>query len=163
MKSNKAFTLIELLVVVLIIGILTAIAVPKYQKAVGKSRLSTIKNLIQSVANAEEAYYLANDKYTTDFNDLDITKPNDISCIVWDENNGGAVACEVYIGPTKARYYYYLNTGANSNSTHIIHCACFSMDKTDVCHQVCQNDSGQTAQQAICNTSGGYCYYTKYR
>ncbi len=73
--KKQAFTLIELLVVVLIIGILAAIAVPQYQKAVVKSRLSTLKDLVSSMKNAEEVYYLANGKYTDKFEDLDITLP----------------------------------------------------------------------------------------
>ena len=66
------FTLIELLIVVLIIGILAAIALPKYQKAVMKSRYNTLKNLTKSIFVAEHAYYLANGKYTEELEDLDI-------------------------------------------------------------------------------------------
>lgn len=66
------FTLIELLVVILIIGILAAVALPQYQKAVEKSRLAEGITLLRSVADAEKLFYLANNTYTTDFNDLDI-------------------------------------------------------------------------------------------
>ena len=55
-KNKKGFTLLELLVVVLIIGILSAVALPQYQKAVEKSRATEAITLLGSLANAEEIY-----------------------------------------------------------------------------------------------------------
>ena len=62
-KNKRAFTLIELLVVVLIIGVLTAVAVPQYKKAVQKSRYSTLMPLAQGLAQGNEIYFLANGQY----------------------------------------------------------------------------------------------------
>ena len=71
-KMKKGFTLIELLVVVLIIGILTAIAVPKYQMAIAKSRLANIKYVFASIRQAQESYYTAHGEYANNIEDLDI-------------------------------------------------------------------------------------------
>ena len=72
---KKAFTLIELLVVVLIIGILSAIALPQYRMAVAKTQYATVKQLVTAIKNAQEVYYLANGSYTTSVEDLDIDFP----------------------------------------------------------------------------------------
>ena len=62
MMNKKAFTLIELLVVVLIIGILAAIALPQYQKAVIKSRFSEAVTNTRSLMNAAEVCEMENGK-----------------------------------------------------------------------------------------------------
>jgi type II secretory pathway pseudopilin PulG len=70
--SPWSFILIEMLVVVLITGILAAIALPQYQKAVDRARIQEALSNLQSIANAEEAYYLTTGSYTNDFRKLDI-------------------------------------------------------------------------------------------
>ncbi len=77
--NNGGFTLIELLVVVLIIGILAAVAVPQYQKAVDKSRYAAMMPYVNTLAKAQEVYYLANGHYADDWNLLDLDLPNGIS------------------------------------------------------------------------------------
>ena len=72
----SGFTLIELLVVVLIIGILSAIALPEYTKAVEKSRSSEAMTLLRSFIQAQKMYKLANTQYTSDFTNLDLEMPN---------------------------------------------------------------------------------------
>ena len=74
---NKGFTLIELLVVVLIIGILSAIALPQYTRAVEKARLAEAKSMIAAIRTGLEAYYMTYREPTTNLDDLDVKIPQD--------------------------------------------------------------------------------------
>lgn len=78
--KNQAFTLIELLVVVLIIGILAAIAMPQYQKAVMKADLHRGIPLVESLYQAQQAYFLATGDFAGDVDLLDVSIPKDSSC-----------------------------------------------------------------------------------
>lgn len=86
-NPRRGFTLIELLVVVLIIGILAAVAVPQYQKAVRKARVGAFLPLMQALATAEEVYYLQNSSYAYDMTTLDVTVPADCTAFENGYNN----------------------------------------------------------------------------
>lgn len=74
----KGFTLIELLVVVLIIGILSSVALPQYQKAVDKARATEAFLALKSLSDASNVYYLANGNYTgMDRDSLDVQLPEE--------------------------------------------------------------------------------------
>jgi prepilin-type N-terminal cleavage/methylation domain-containing protein len=63
--QRRGFTLIELLIVVVIIGILAAIAVPKFQNTKGKAYVASMKSDLRNLAVAEEGYYYQYRTYTT--------------------------------------------------------------------------------------------------
>ena len=167
MNSNKSkisckqgFTLIELLVVVLIIGILAAVAVPQYQKAVLKSRFATVKEMAQSLANAEEVYYLANGKYTADFEALDIDLPpseeEETDEATYSLRTFKNWSCRIYHGTTDS----YANCGILKDGNNIMSyqvymqhgtvdyvgqrwCVSASTDLTSLANQVCKNETGK--------------------
>ncbi|SRR5579883_67488 len=64
-RSQKGFTLIELLIVVVIIGILAAIAIPKFANTKQQAFLATVKSDLRNLVTAEEAYFYDNSTYTT--------------------------------------------------------------------------------------------------
>jgi len=63
--NRKGFTLIELLIVVVIIGILAAIAIPKFANTKEKAYLASMKSDLRNLITAEEAYFADSVKYTT--------------------------------------------------------------------------------------------------
>ena len=67
MKSTakQGFTLIELLIVVVIIGILAAIAIPKFANTKTKAYTAAMKSDLRNLVTAEEAYFSDSGKYTS--------------------------------------------------------------------------------------------------
>lgn len=114
----KGFTLIELLVVVLIIGILAAIAVPQYQKAVDRARAVEAVQLIATLEKATEAWMLANSGAAPEHginlltSNTPIQLDVDLSCTYDDdycEINNSTVQIDVY--PSAANVYILQSYG----------------------------------------------------
>ena len=66
------FTLIELLVVVLIIGILAAMALPQYFKAVERSRMTEAVTLMDSIVKAQRRKFMQTNRYAENYEGLDV-------------------------------------------------------------------------------------------
>jgi len=145
MKNKQAFTLIELLVVVLIIGILAAVALPQYKKAVYKTRYATLKNMTQAIADAQTVYYLANGTYATDFNELSI----DTGGAIYNWNKGVAEfpwgTCEIYSGQwtqcknNKIGMWYRV-----FNSSKTRQCLTLTQDLNAIQNQICKQETNGT-------------------
>ena len=84
------FTLIELLVVVLIIGILAAVALPQYDKAVLKSRAAGQFVLLEALDKAQTIYRMANGTFATDIGMLDL----ELSQVTCHDSNQAIVYCQ---------------------------------------------------------------------
>ena len=65
LKTRKGFTLIELLIVVVIIGILAAIAIPKFANTKSKAYVTAMKSDLRNLVTAEEAFFSDSSHYTT--------------------------------------------------------------------------------------------------
>ncbi len=156
-KQNKqAFTLIELLVVVLIIGILAAVALPQYQKAVIKSRYMELEFLGRTLNKSIQLYFLANGTYPQTLEDLDIgldssTLSGDKTsynfgaqkrCTLYDRNHGSEIWCY------HKGIYFMMNY-----RTQQAWCRTYISSMVDICKSV----TGSTSSCVPSN--GSYCNY----
>ena len=112
MRSTKGFTLIELLIVVVIIGILAAIAIPKFASTKEKAYIASMKADLRNLVTAEESYFADNVTYTATIGSLAYSQSagNTVTLIGatgtgWSataKNNGTTTTCGIYVGSATA-------------------------------------------------------------
>ena len=76
MKSRKGFTLIELMIVVVIIGILAALAIPRFMATSGKAKKSEAKTVLKQLYQLERAYFQEHDAYVAGANTAGLVATN---------------------------------------------------------------------------------------
>jgi prepilin-type N-terminal cleavage/methylation domain-containing protein len=75
-KARKGLTLIELTVAVLILGILGAVALPRFQIAAEKAKAAEGASILMNLYVAQKRYYVDHGYYAGGLSDLDITFPS---------------------------------------------------------------------------------------
>ena len=153
--AKGGFTLIELLVVVLIIGILAAVAVPQYEKAVLKSRLAGAFAKLEALDKAQTAYYMANGRYTTDLEALDLDLPG-VRC---SDDEGKGIFCQYFGERDRQNRVLFEFQGHNRHGDK--YWICLAKTGEALAQNICQSyyQEWQGTRTPYERSDTGYTYY----
>ena len=99
--DRKGFTLIELLIVVVIIGILAAIAIPKFANTKEKAYIAAMKSDLRNLVTAEEAYFADFTTYSTDKVAVGANESAGVTVTIGNATGKGFAASSVHTGTAK--------------------------------------------------------------
>ncbi|MGF1491526.1 MAG: type IV pilin-like G/H family protein [Microcoleaceae cyanobacterium] len=123
-RKEEGFTLIELLVVIIIIGILSAIALPSFLNQANKAKQSEAKTYIGSLNKGQQAFYAENNTFTTDIDALGVgikTQTTNYVYTCTGSTNAGATCYGQSTNTQSLRSYggsvYFLTTSATGDAT----------------------------------------------
>jgi type IV pilus assembly protein PilA len=150
-KDEQGFTLIELLVVIIIIGILSAIALPSFLNQAKKAKQSEAKTYVGSMNRGQQAYMTENDIFTNSIDDLGIGIATQTSNYSYNTatNGGSGTGLHATSGSTQRvtglKNYggrvYLKQVGSNSELTSIAF--------------LCETNSIDTAGSSVIATTTG--------
>ena len=118
MRDNKGFTLIELLIVVVIIGILAAIAIPKFSATREKAYFAAMKSDLKNLASQQEIYYSDEYSYTANVTSLGFVSSDGVFVVPTGTSTGwNATATHAALATTEGCAIYYGGASAVSVGT----------------------------------------------
>ena len=117
--NNKGFTLIELLIVVVIIGILAAIAIPKFSATRERAYFTAMKSDLKILATQQEIYYSDHYLYTTNSTNLGFVSSEGVNAVIGVATNTGwsATATHDALATTEGCAIYYGEAAAPTAPT----------------------------------------------
>jgi prepilin-type N-terminal cleavage/methylation domain-containing protein len=116
-RPRSAFTLIELLIVVVIIGILAAIAIPKFNSTKGKANAAALRSDLRNLAVSEEGYFFTNQAYSDDTAKLNFRPSPGVNLQIGTVTGGWvATATHPLSYPLKCMIFYGNSSAAPSSA-----------------------------------------------